>query len=84
MLESVKGLHGSHCKDYRAIYGFWRWKFVKQDESNGDLKFITTIKLGGKLASYWKIDRRQFQKWRGICKAYKNLISESTTWTDEW
>jgi hypothetical protein len=59
MLESVRGLSSWHRKDYRAIYKLWRWKIVKQDESNGDLEFITTIGLGSKSASYWKTDRRQ-------------------------
>jgi hypothetical protein len=33
---------------------------VKQDELDGDLEFTTTIGLGGKLASYSKLDKRQF------------------------
>ncbi len=49
---------------------------MKQDESDGDLKFIAIIRLGGKLASYWKTNRRQFRKWRGIYRAYRNPISE--------
>jgi hypothetical protein len=35
-------------------------KNVKQDESDGDPKFIVTTGLGGKLASYGKIDIKQF------------------------
>ncbi len=77
MLEIVRGLRGWHRKDCKVIYKFWRQRIVKQDESNGDPEFITTIGLGGKLASYWKLDKRQFWKWRGICRAYKNPISES-------
>jgi len=50
---------------------------MKQDESNADLKFITTIGFGGKLTSYWKSEKKQFWKWRGIYKAYKNTILES-------
>ncbi len=49
---------------------------MKQDESYGDLEFQVTIELGGKLTSYWKIDKREFQKWRGVCKAYRNAILE--------
>jgi len=49
---------------------------VKQDELNGDSEFTMTIRLGSKLASYWKLDKKQFKKWRGVCKAYKNPISE--------
>jgi hypothetical protein len=52
MLESIKGLSGWRCKDYKAIYRFWRQRIVKQDESNGDLEFIMTIGLGGKSTSY--------------------------------
>jgi hypothetical protein len=75
MLESIKGLHNWCCKDCKIIYKLWKWRIVKQDESNGEPKFTTTIGLGGKLASYWKTNRRQFWKWKGICKAYKNFIS---------
>jgi hypothetical protein len=31
------------------IYKLWRWRIVKQDESDGDPKFTTIIGLGGKL-----------------------------------
>jgi hypothetical protein len=34
------------------IYKFWKRKIVKQDESDGDLEFISIIELGGKSASY--------------------------------
>jgi hypothetical protein len=34
------------------------------------------IGLGGKSVNYWKIDKRQFQKWRGVCRAYRNPILE--------
>jgi hypothetical protein len=30
---------------------------VKQDELNGDLEFTTIIGLGGKMASYWKMNK---------------------------
>ncbi len=50
---------------------------MKQNEWDGDPKFITTIGLGGKLAIYWKSNKRKFWKWRGVCKAYKNPISKS-------
>jgi hypothetical protein len=49
---------------------------MKQDESNGDLKFTATIGIGGNSTSYWKSDRIKSWKWRGICRAYKNPISE--------
>ncbi len=58
MLESIKGLSGWHCKDYRMINRLWRWRIMKLDESDGDPAFIATIGLGGKLASYWKPDKR--------------------------
>ncbi len=56
------------------IYKLWRQRIVKQDESDGDPKFIMTIKVRCKLTSYWKSDRRQSWKWRGIYKAYRNPI----------
>jgi len=52
------------------IYRLWRWRIMKQNELDSDLEFIATIGLRGKLTSYWKANRRQFQKWRGIYKAY--------------
>jgi hypothetical protein len=76
MLKSIRGLHGWCLKDCRAIYRFWRWRIMKQDESDGDPKFITTIGIGNNLTSYWKLDRRQSWKWKGICRAYKNPILE--------
>ncbi len=45
---------------------------MKQDESDGDPKFTTTIGLGGKSTGYWKLDIKQSWKWKGICKAYRN------------
>ncbi len=50
---------------------------MKQDESNGDSKFIVTIGLRGKSTSYWKTKIKQSWKWKGICKASKNPILES-------
>jgi hypothetical protein len=44
---------------------------------DGDPEFTVTIGLGGKSASYWKSNKIQFWKWRGICRAYKNPILES-------
>jgi hypothetical protein len=44
---------------------------MKQDESNGDPKFTTTIGLGGKSINYWKSNIIQFWKWSGVCKAYR-------------
>jgi hypothetical protein len=75
MLESIRGLNSWRCKDYIAIYWLWTWKIVKQDESDGDLKFTTTIGLGGKSASYWKTNIRQSWKCKGVCRAYRNPIS---------
>jgi hypothetical protein len=46
-------------------------KDVKQDQSNCGIKFIITIRLGGK-----STNRRQSSKWKGICKDYKNPISK--------
>jgi hypothetical protein len=77
MLQSIRGLHSSCCKDCKVIYKLWRWKIVKQNELDGDLEFTTTIGLGGKLANYWKSNRKQIWKWRGVCKAYRNPILES-------
>ncbi len=76
MLESIKGLSRWHHKDCIAIYRLWRQRIVKQDESDSDPEFITTIGLGWKLASYWKTNWRQFWKWRRLYKAYKNPISK--------
>ncbi len=59
------------------IYKLWKQRIVKQDESNGDMKFTASIGLGGKSASYWKSNKRQSWKWRRICGAYRNPISES-------
>jgi hypothetical protein len=47
---------------------------VKQDESNNDSKFTSTIGLGGKSSNHWKINRRQSWKWRRVCRAYTNPI----------
>jgi hypothetical protein len=52
MLESIKGLSDWRCKDCKAIYKLWKQRIMKQDELDDDLKFIVTIRLGGKLASY--------------------------------
>ncbi len=77
MLKSIRGLCGWCHKDCIAIYRLWRWIIVKQDELDGDPKFIGTIGLGGKSASYWKTNKRQFWRWRRICRAYRNPISKS-------
>ncbi len=34
---------------------------MKQDESDGDLKFIETIGLGGKSGSYWKTNKKKIK-----------------------
>ncbi len=49
MLESVRGLSSWCPKDYKMNNKFWRRRIVKQDESNGDPKFIMIIALRGKL-----------------------------------
>ncbi len=51
---------------------------MNQNESNGGPKFITTIGLRGKLASYWKTNKRQSWKWKGVCRACRNPILESS------
>ncbi len=50
---------------------------MKQDELDGNSKFIVAIGFGGKLASYWKTNKKQSWKWKGICRAYKNPMLES-------
>ncbi len=52
-------------------------RIMNEDESDGDPKFITTIRFGGKLLSHWKTNRKQSWKWRGVCRAYKNPMLES-------
>jgi hypothetical protein len=58
----------------KMIYRLWRWKIVKQNESDGDLKFIATIVLREKSSSHWKINKKSSWKWKGVCWAYKNPI----------
>jgi hypothetical protein len=48
MLENTWGLNGWHLKDYITIWKLLRKRIVEQDESNGDLEFITTIGFGTK------------------------------------
>jgi hypothetical protein len=45
MLESIRGMHDWCHKDCKVIYRLWRQRIMKQDESNGDLEFIVTIRL---------------------------------------
>jgi hypothetical protein len=52
MVESIRGLSGWCCKDYRAIYKLWRWRIMKQEESDGDPEFTTIIGFRGKLSSH--------------------------------
>jgi hypothetical protein len=59
------------------IYKLLGQRIVKQDELDGDSKFIVTIGLGGKLISYWQTNRRQSWKWRGVCRASRDPISKS-------
>jgi hypothetical protein len=58
MYASIRGLHDWRCKDCKAIYKIWIQKIVNQDESCGDPKFTTIIKLGSKSTSYWKSGKR--------------------------
>jgi hypothetical protein len=76
MLQNFRGLRRWCCKDCRATYRLWKWRIVKQNESDGVPKFTTTIELGGKSTSYWKLDKRKSWKWRRICRAYKSHILE--------
>ncbi len=76
MLESIRGLSDWCHMDCRAIYKLWRRRIVKQDESDGDPKFTTTIGLGGKLTNYWRTNIWKSWKWRGVWRAYKNPILE--------
>ncbi len=39
MLESIKALRSWHHKDYKTIYKFWKRGIMKQDDSDGDLKY---------------------------------------------
>jgi len=74
MLKSVRGQSGWHHKDYRVIYKLWSQKTMKQDESNGDPKFTTKIKLEDKLLNHLKTNIKHFWKWRRMCRAYINPI----------
>jgi hypothetical protein len=56
MLENIRGLNGWHRKNYRVIYRLWRQRIMEQDKLDGDPKLITTIGLGSKSTSYWKIN----------------------------
>jgi hypothetical protein len=76
MLESIIGLSDWCHKECKTIYRLWRWRTMKQDESDGNPKFTMTFGLGARLSSHWKMNRRQFWQWRGTCKAYKNPILE--------
>jgi hypothetical protein len=51
MLESIKGLSSWHRKDCKVIYRLWRWRIMKQNESNGDLEFTVAIGFGGRSSS---------------------------------
>jgi hypothetical protein len=66
MFESIKGLSGGCHNNCKIIYKFWRWRIVKQDESDGNLEFTMTIGLGGRSSSHWKINKRKFWQWKGI------------------
>jgi hypothetical protein len=75
-IEKHQGLCSWHRKDYKVIYILWRWRIVERDESNSDSEFTVIIGFGGKSTSYWKIDKRQFWKWKGVWRAYKTPISK--------
>jgi hypothetical protein len=50
---------------------------MKQDELDGDSEFTMTIRFGGKSSSYWKRNKRQSWKWKGICENYIKPVSKS-------
>ncbi len=52
MLENIKGISDWCPKDYKTIYKLWRQRIMKQEESNGDLEFTVTIRLGSKSSSH--------------------------------
>jgi hypothetical protein len=71
MLGNIRGLSSWCCKDYvEQSTNSEKQRIVKQDESDGDPEFTVTIRLGGKLTSYWKTIKRQFWKWKRTCKVY--------------
>ncbi len=77
MLESSRGLKNWCRKDYRTIYKLWRRRIMKQDESNGDSKFTTTIAFGGKLsrASKRNKNHENGKEYVGIRKTpYRNMM----------
>ncbi len=49
---------------------------MKQDELDGDSKFIMAIGFGGKLSNYWMKNKRQSWKWSEVCGNYRNPVSE--------
>jgi hypothetical protein len=51
---------------------------MKQDESDGDSKFTITIGLGGKLANYWKTNKKNLENGKEYAQLtktpYQNLM----------
>ncbi len=74
MLKNIRGLQDWCHKDRKTISRVLRQRIVKQNELDGDSEFTMTIGLGGKSASYWKSNKIQFWKWKGVCKDYWNPI----------
>ncbi len=74
MFESIKGLSGGCCNNCKTILKIWKWRIVKQDESDGNLESTTTIRLGGRLSSHWKPNKIKFWQLTGVCRAYRNPI----------
>ncbi len=77
-VRNIKGLNGWCLKDCRVIYRLCKQRIVKQNESNGNLKFIMTIGLKGISSSYWKMNQRQFQNGKEYARLietpYRNLM----------
>ncbi len=48
MLKSTRGWSGWSHNDYKQYIDFEEERIIKQDESDGDSKFIATIGFGGK------------------------------------
>jgi hypothetical protein len=78
VLKSIAGLCDWCCKDFKMIYKLWRRKIMKEDESDGDLEFTTTIGLKGKSANYWKSNKDNLENGeeyaRLIKTPYQNLM----------
>ncbi len=75
VLKSIRSLSGWNRKDCKVIYKLWRKRIMKQNESDGDLEFIATIRFGSKYPRNWKKNKRQFWKWKIVTKTpYQNRM----------